>query len=336
MHGVNLGSIEPTNWAIEVDSDDDLGDGTVRTPMLEFGIDDYNHILRTGEPMLGAYALGDNGDMYQYQNDYDGALNGPFRRFFKKVKKKVRKGVKRIKKVIKKGKVFKKILTKTKWGRALVKIGGKVFKPAMKIVKPFVKKFGPYLKKLAPVAMAIPGIGPAAAAILANSGKIRDAMKKGRAVLKKVHTVSKKTGKIYNTYRVKAKKPQKFVRSLRRSAEELKQVPLQQKKRMLDAATNALRTAPPSVARQMFNTQESSNASKAAARKLSMLAQRDNALAFAQDRSKPLYERRRAMKRVRDLNAKNQAMNLQTLTPVQKSQKISSLLTQLRVLGVNV
>lgn len=155
--------------AAEVDQNDDWGGGLVRTPMIELAIDDYNYVVQNGQPYEGMLGLGDTGEVYYY----DGSLGrGFFRKMFKKVKRKVKKVARRVKRGI------KKVLKKSKFGRFLLKVGGKIKKIAMKIVKPLIKFVGKYAAKLAPIAALIPGFGPAVAGGLMVAGKIAKTMQK--------------------------------------------------------------------------------------------------------------------------------------------------------------
>lgn len=169
LSGENLGGL-----AVEIDSDDEFyRGGTVRTPLLEMSPEDYRYMARFGSPYDGMLGLGDDGQVYAY----DG-LSG----FFKKMFRKARKAIKRVGKRIK-GAVHK-VLKRSKFGRGLIKIGGKIRKVAMKIVKPLIKFVGKYAAKLAPIAALIPGFGPAVAAGLYASGKIAKIMLKHGAFLK--------------------------------------------------------------------------------------------------------------------------------------------------------
>lgn len=151
----------------EVDEDEDLGGGYVRTPMLTMAPDDFMHIQTYGRPYNGMIAMGDAGELYQY----DG-LGG----FFKKLWGKIKRGVKKVAKKI--GRGIKKVLKKSKFGRWLLKVGGKIKKIAMKIVKPLMKFIGKWAGKLAPIAAMIPGYGTAIAAALTAAGKIAKVMTK--------------------------------------------------------------------------------------------------------------------------------------------------------------
>jgi len=151
----------------EVDENDDWGGGVYRTPMLELAIDDYEYVRANGQPYDGLLALGDTGETYYY----DGSLG-----FFKKLRRRVRKKVRKVRSRIKRR--IKKVLKKTKFGRMLLKVGGKIHKIAMKIVKPLIKFVGKYAAKLAPIAALIPGFGPAIAGGLMVAGKIAQTMQK--------------------------------------------------------------------------------------------------------------------------------------------------------------
>jgi hypothetical protein len=162
IDGAMLGGL-----AAEVDENDDWGGGVVRTPMIELAIDDYAYVSQNGKPYDGMLGLGDTGELYYY----DG-LSG----WFKKLRKKIRKKVKKVARRIKRG--IKKVLKKSKFGRFLLKVGGKIHKIAMKIVKPLIKFVGKYAAKLAPIAALIPGFGPAIAGGLMVAGKVAKLMQK--------------------------------------------------------------------------------------------------------------------------------------------------------------
>jgi len=155
---------------VEVD-EEEWAPGLVgaRTPMLEVSPQDYMYMSFVGRPYNGMLAMGDDGEMYAY----DGTLG---RGFFKKMFRKIKKGVKWVRGKIKKG--IRKVLKKSKFGRFLLKIGGKIKKIAMKIVRPLMKFVGKWASKLAPIAALIPGYGTAIAAGLAAAGKIAKTMQK--------------------------------------------------------------------------------------------------------------------------------------------------------------
>ncbi len=162
IDGAMLGGL-----AVEVDENDDWGGGVVRTPMIELALDDYDYVSQNGQPYDGMLGLGDTGELYVY----DG-LSGWFKKLRRRIKKRVRKVARRIKRGI------KKVLKKSKFGRFLLKVGGKIHRIAMKIVKPLIKFVGKYAAKLAPIAALIPGFGPAIAGGLMVAGKVAKLMQK--------------------------------------------------------------------------------------------------------------------------------------------------------------
>lgn len=218
----------------EVDQNDvwDPATGTYRTPMLELSVDDYQYMQQNGMPYDGMLALGDTGEPYVY----DG-LGGWFKKIFKKIKK----GVKKVARKIKKG--VKKLLKRTKFGRWLIKVGGKIKKIAMKIVKPLVKFVGKYAAKLAPIAAMIPGYGTAIAAALAAAGKVAQLMQKYG-----IFTEGKK-GKVRT---LKIKRPKRrghrrfkgFREQLKREARKMKSFSRKDPRRFKALATKLARKAP--------------------------------------------------------------------------------------------
>ena len=218
----------------EVDENDswDPSTGTYRTPMLELSVDDYQYMRQNGSPYDGMLALGDTGEPYVY----DG-LGG----FFKKIFKKIKKGVKKVAQKIKRG--VKKLLKKTKFGRWLIKMGGKLKRIAMKIVKPLVKFVGKYAAKLAPIAAMIPGYGTAIAAALAAAGKVAQLMQKYG-----IFTDGKK-GKVRS---LKIKSPRKrghkrfkgFRQQLEQEARRMKRFSRKDPKRFRQLATKLAKKAP--------------------------------------------------------------------------------------------
>lgn len=142
-------------------------DGLVRTPMIELSLGDYQYLQQNGTPYNGMLGLSDTGDVYQY----DG-LGGFFRKLFRRVRGAVRKVRRRIRKGI------RKLLSKSKFGRFLLKVGGKIKSIAMKIVRPLMKFVGKWAGKLAPIAAMIPGYGTAVAAALTAAGRVANVMKK--------------------------------------------------------------------------------------------------------------------------------------------------------------
>lgn len=176
----NMGIIDGQALAgigVEVEEDNWNGVQGARTPMLEIKPDDYLYMSFVGQPYHGMEAMGDDGELYAY----DGSLGrGFFRRMFRKVRKAIHKVRSKIKGAI------KKVLKKSRFGRLLLKVGGKIKKIAMKIVRPLVKFVGKWASKLAPIAALIPGWGTAIAAGLAAAGKVAKLMQKFGVVTKGV------------------------------------------------------------------------------------------------------------------------------------------------------
>lgn len=188
----------------EVDDNDDWGGGYVRTPMLELALDDYSYVNKNGAPYDGMMALGDTGEIYAY----DGSLG-----FFKKLFRKAKGAVKKLRGRIKGG--IKKLLKRTRFGRFILKVGGKLHKLAMKVVRPLTKFVGKYAAKLAPIAAMIPGYGPAIAAGLMVAGKIAKTMQKYG-----VMTAGKK-GKVRRLSFKNPKKMKPFKRALKKEAKRM-------------------------------------------------------------------------------------------------------------------
>lgn len=138
-----------------------------RTPMLELDPEDYNYVKVMRRPRDGMMALGDDGQLYEY----DG-LAGFFKKLFRRVKKRVKRVVKRVRHGV------RRVLKKIPGGKYLMKLGKKIYKVANKFVKPLVRFVGKYAAKLAPVAALIPGYGPAIAGALYAAGKVANLMTK--------------------------------------------------------------------------------------------------------------------------------------------------------------
>lgn len=208
----------------EVDENDAWEGGTVRTPMLELALDDYNYMLQRGRPYDGMLGLGDTGEVYYY----DG-LGG----FFKKLFKKVKRGIKKVGRRIKKG--IKKVLKKSRFGRFLLKIGGKIKKIAMKIVRPLMKFVGKWAGKLAPIAALIPGYGTAVAGALAAAGKVANVMKKWGV------TTKGKKGKVRGLKLKNPKNLPQFKKALTAEAQKMKALKARNPARFKQLATQLAR-----------------------------------------------------------------------------------------------
>lgn len=174
---------ENIGLVMEYDEDDTVGyaggEPLVRTKMLEMDPAELVHVYRNGRPRLGAVALSDDGDIYQWQET---GYGGFFKKLIKKAKKAVKKVAKRVKKVARKAvkgvtKAAKKLIKKLPGGKYLVKVYDKVKKVAMKLAKPLMKVLGPIAKRVAPIAALIPGYGPVIAGALYKAGKMQKILK---------------------------------------------------------------------------------------------------------------------------------------------------------------
>lgn len=214
---IGFGAYSPTmgiidgdraNLLMEFDEDDEINDqgvNVVRTKMLEMDPEDYRHAQMYGYPRMGAVALGDDGDVYQYTQDPVSGL-GFFKKLFKRIKKRVKKAVRWV------GSKAKRLIRRLPGGKYLLKLHGKIHKVAMKLVRPLTKFVGKYAKKLAPIAALIPGYGPAIAGALLTAGKIANTLKKYGVVTDKSGKPKFKSGK----------QAKQFQRALRREAQRMK------------------------------------------------------------------------------------------------------------------
>lgn len=194
-----LGMIDGCGLGIAAEVKPDLYGGRVlaRTPMLEMSPRDYKWMQVMKQPYNGMMALGDCGELYEF----DGSL-GFFKRIWggiKKVARKVKSGV---------GKVLKK----TRVGRYVMKIGSKIMQVAKKFVRPLARFVGRYAAKLAPVAALIPGYGPAIAAGLYTAGKVANLFNKYDVAL---------TGDKGKARGLKFKKGKKSSKKFRKELEKL-------------------------------------------------------------------------------------------------------------------
>ena len=171
MMGCKTGADMPHIMA-EYDESDMIGNtGLVRTKHFEMSPDDYDYMLRTGQPKVGALSLADDGDVYEWQKR-PGELGG----IWKKLGRAVVKGAKKVVGVVKKP--IKKLFMRTKFGRKLWKVGGKLYNTALKVTKFLIKKVGPIAEQIAPVAALIPGVGPIIAGGLLIVGRVAAVLKK--------------------------------------------------------------------------------------------------------------------------------------------------------------
>lgn len=257
-----LGYIDaPQNLAVEVDQYDDLGDGTVLTPMLEVSPNDFEYVKTVGFAYPGMMALSDTGDLYQYNG-----LSGLFSRIKKGFKKLAKKTVGAVRKKV------RKVIAKTKVGRAIIKIGDKVMKVAKKIVVPLAKTVGKWAPKLAPIAALIPGVGPAISGAMLAAGAVGKLVGKYGGKVIDVVAMDEKTGKktIVKKLDIDPKKQKMLQAELLRTAKKVKRLPDSRVRQML----NNLKANPPS-AKNSRPTRRVSPASIAAANKLSKIAKAD-------------------------------------------------------------
>lgn len=194
-----MGMIDGCGLGLAAEVKPDLYGGRLlaRTPMLELEPRDYKWMQVMKKPYQGMMALGDCGELYEF----DGTL-GFFKRIWggiKKVARKVKSGV---------GKVLKK----TRVGRYVMKIGSKIMQIAKKFVRPLARFVGKYAAKLAPVAALIPGYGPAIAAGLYTAGKVANLFNKYDVAL---------TGEKGKARGLKFKKGKKSSKKFRKELEKL-------------------------------------------------------------------------------------------------------------------
>lgn len=178
-----MGYTDGEGLGIHVEADPIEVDGQVfaRTPMLELAASDYEYLQRTGNPYIGMLALGDTGEIYEYDPNFGG-----FKKWWRKLKRKAKRFGRKVKKGFRKvGRKIKKFIRKLPGGKYLIRLGKKLMKVGMKLVKPLMKYVGKYAKYLAPVAAFIPGAGPAVAAALAKAGKVQGLLKKFKVKFKR-------------------------------------------------------------------------------------------------------------------------------------------------------
>lgn len=138
-----------------------------RAPLLELAPRDFKWMKTMKRPYANMMALGDDGMMYEYDDQL-----GFFKKLFRRAKKKIKKISRRVRKGI------RKVIKKIPGGKYVLKLGKKIWKIAHKLVKPLTKFVGKYAAKLAPIAALIPGYGPAIAAALYTAGKVANLMNK--------------------------------------------------------------------------------------------------------------------------------------------------------------
>jgi len=155
------GVIDNPGFLAEVD--EITQDGLALTPIMELSLSDFAYVSNYGTPYVGMFALGSDGDTYQYVVGPDGI--GFFKKIFKGARKLVKGALRKVKKI------GRKVLKALPGGKILLKLHDKLYKASMKLIKPLAKFVGPLAKKLAPIAMFVPGFGPAIAAALYTTGR---------------------------------------------------------------------------------------------------------------------------------------------------------------------
>jgi hypothetical protein len=226
-----MGVIHEPNIPIEVHADDDLGDGTVRTPMLELTPFDFEYVQTVGFGYPGMMAVSDVGGVYEYQPAGDGMLGGWFKRIAKGFKKIAKKAVKGVRKKV------RKVMAKTKIGRAIIRIGDKAMAVALKIVKPLAKVVGKWATRLAPIAALIPGVGPAISGAMLAAGAVGKLINKYGGIIEDVVVVDQKTGRKKTVKRLKIdpKKKAQLTNALKAQAAKFKKMPGKQRQRLINS-----------------------------------------------------------------------------------------------------
>ena len=204
--------------------------GRAHTPILEVRPSDYEHIRKFGRPKHKMLALSDDLEVYEYDENLG---------FFKKLFKKIKKGVKKVKDKIRAA--AKKLLKKIPGGKALLKLGKKVWSISKKIVSPLTKFVGKYAKKLAPIAALIPGYGPVIAAGLHTAGAVVKLMNKHG-----VKVAAKDDSKVGKLKFTSDKAAKNFINELQSEAAKFKR-----RGKKIDAQPLAPRRRPMMARRQM-------------------------------------------------------------------------------------
>lgn len=219
---------------MEYDEDDEIifnGEptGLVRAKIMEVSPGVYQYCRRFGKPFKGAVGFADDGDIYEWYEEPGDMLGG----FWKKLKKRLKGGKiskKEMRKRLTKGyrkagkKLGRRFLKKTKAGRWMTKVAGKLRKVAGKILRPLSKYVGKYAARLAPFAAMIPGYGPAIAAALYQADHFNKLMKEHGVIAK----LDPKTGKKAPKFKNK-KQYAKFKKALVKAAKRAKKKGLDKK-----------------------------------------------------------------------------------------------------------
>jgi hypothetical protein len=165
MHGIVDCAKLQKPLMVEVGTDES---GLVYAPNVELTPNDLNFVKLTGAPYHGMWGLSEEGEPVVW--DQTAGMGGWFRKLFKRVASRVRKIAAKVKNVV------KKVIRKIPGGKALMKIGSKIWNISKKLVKPLLAKLGPIALKLAPIAALVPGIGTAVSAGLLAVGTVNKIM----------------------------------------------------------------------------------------------------------------------------------------------------------------
>jgi hypothetical protein len=216
-------------YLIEVDDDNAVGGGYVRTPMLELAPGPYELLNKHNIVLDGTMALGDDGAVYEY----DG-FAGFFKKLFKKTVGKVAK------KVIGGA---QKLIGKTKVGRAIIKLKNRILRTGLKIVKPILKVVGKWAPRLAPIAGMIPGVGPVIAGYLVAAGTAAKLAEKYGVEIAELAVNDAGTGKKVKSTKIVGKPTQvlKYQQAMKAAALQAAKKP----KDELKAGLKALKKLPP-------------------------------------------------------------------------------------------
>lgn len=206
MDGVGLG----LNAEVDFEPGPD-GHMYARTPMLEIAPDDLEYMQHNRYPYEGMLALGDTGQVYQWELDGD---LGFFKKLFKKAKRRLKRRVKKMARGLKRRAI--RLIKRLPGGKYLIKLHRKLWKISMKLVRPLMKYVGKYASKLAPVAALIPGYGPAIAGALYTAGKVANLMRKYDV------KIFGKKGKVRKLDFKSGKQAKAFKRALRVAASKVK------------------------------------------------------------------------------------------------------------------
>lgn len=235
-----MGNVE--HIEVEVLPEDFGADGTYVTPMMEVSPDDYKYMEVVNTPYVGMRAISDLGDLYEYTEAAPPELGGRLKRFFKKVGRGIKKGVKKVGSGIKKG--FKSLMHKTKFGKAILRIGSKIIEVSKKVILKLAKVVGKWATRLAPLAAMIPGYGPAIAGALLAAGAIANIILKVDGRVKKVNAIVDGKAGVVEALELTNTQAAKMTKELKLAAAKMSKRP----KAEIDALNKKLRDTDPDAA----------------------------------------------------------------------------------------